>query len=141
MGDRRMAANLTRHPVHEPGVAPNSNGKSWQGVLTSSPTGWALRVWSAPASAGRNRSSRGLALLALGLLWFYRLALSPALHALLGPACRFEPSCSRFAADAIRDHGLGRGAAMTFKRLSRCHPLGGYGYDPVPVATGRSRKK
>jgi putative membrane protein insertion efficiency factor len=74
------------------------------------------------------------------LLWFYRFALSPLLHGLFGPACRFEPSCSRFAADAIRDHGLGRGGALTIKRLARCHPFGGHGYDPVP-ARGHSRKQ
>jgi uncharacterized protein len=140
MGDRRMAANLTPHPFPELEVAPNSNGKSLQGVLSSSQTRWALRAWLAPAQAERNGPSRGFALAALILLWLYRFALSPLLHALFGPACRFEPSCSRFAADAIRDHGLGRGAAMTFKRLARCHPWGGYGYDPVRAA-GHCRKK
>jgi putative membrane protein insertion efficiency factor len=140
MSDRRMAVNLSPHPFTEPEVASNSNGKSLLGLLSSSRTGWAPRAWSAPAPAERNGPSRGLALAALGLLWVYRVALSPLLHALFGPACRFEPSCSRFAADAIRDHGVGRGTAMTFKRLARCHPLGGHGYDPVPAA-GHSRKK
>jgi len=139
MGDRRMAANLTPHPFPEPEVEPNSKGKSFQGFF-SSPAGWAPRGWIASALAERNGPRRGLTLLALGSLWFYRFALSPLLHALFGSACRFEPSCSRFAADAIRDHGLVRGAALTIKRLARCHPLGGHGYDPVP-ATGHSRKK
>ena len=140
MGDRHMAANLTPHPFPDPEVEPNSKGKSFQGLLSRSHTGWALRGWFAPAPADRNGPRRGLVVVALGLLWLYRVTLSPLLHALFGPACRFEPSCSRFAADAIREHGLGRGAAMTLRRLVRCHPLGGHGYDPVP-ATGRSRKR
>jgi uncharacterized protein len=140
MGDRRMPANLTPHPFPEPEVEPNVKGESFQGLLSGSRTGWALRGWCAPVATERNRPRRGLALLALGSLWLYRFTLSPLLHALFGPSCRFEPSCSRFAADAIREHGLGRGAAMTIKRLARCHPLGGHGYDPVP-ATGHSRKR
>jgi|SRR5215472_5475267 len=131
-----MAANLTTsHPFPGPEVEPDQTGK-----LALSRTGWALKARSAPAPRDPNVPSHGLMLLALGLLWLYRVALSPLFHALYGPACRFEPSCSRFAADAIREHGPGRGAAMTLRRLARCHPLGGHGYDPVP-ATGHSRKK
>jgi uncharacterized protein len=139
MGDPHMAANLTTssHPFPGLEVKPNPTGKP---SLAFSRTGWALKAWSAPTPAKPNVPSRGLILLALGLLWLYRFALSPLLHTLYGPACRFEPSCSRFAADAIREQGLGRGAAMTLKRLARCHPLGGHGYDPVP-AKGHSRKK
>lgn len=58
----------------------------------------------------------------------YRFVLSP----LLGPACRFEPSCSRYAEEAIDRHGVVRGSQLTLTRLARCHPLGGSGYDPVP---------
>ena len=70
---------------------------------------------------------------ALGAISIYRMTISPVIHAVLGPACRFEPSCSRFASDAIREHGLLRGGAMALRRLARCHPLGGHGYDPVPA--------
>ncbi|HTR62385.1 MAG TPA: membrane protein insertion efficiency factor YidD [Candidatus Binataceae bacterium] len=70
---------------------------------------------------------------ALALLSIYRTTISPVIHAVAGPACRFEPSCSRFASDAIREHGLMRGGAMALRRLARCHPLGGHGYDPVPA--------
>ena len=66
--------------------------------------------------------------LAIGLLQLYRATLS----AWLGPACRFEPSCSRYAVAAIERHGLLRGSSLALRRLGRCHPLGGCGYDPVP---------
>jgi len=70
---------------------------------------------------------------ALAALSTYRTIITPVLHAVFGPACRFEPSCSRFASDAVREHGLMRGGAMALRRLARCHPLGGHGYDPVPA--------
>jgi putative membrane protein insertion efficiency factor len=58
----------------------------------------------------------------------YQLAVSPW----LGAACRFEPSCSRYAIEAVQRHGPIRGSWLAAKRLSRCHPLGDYGYDPLP---------
>jgi uncharacterized protein len=58
----------------------------------------------------------------------YQLLVSP----LLPPACRFLPSCSEYAAEAIERHGALRGAALALRRLARCHPWGGSGYDPVP---------
>lgn len=68
----------------------------------------------------------------LGLIAAYRIVLSPLLTALFGPACRFEPSCSRYASEAVDEHGILRGGMMAARRLLRCHPLGGHGYDPVP---------
>lgn len=58
----------------------------------------------------------------------YQVTVAPV----LGPACRYEPSCSRFAAEALERHGLARGAWLAVRRVGRCHPLGGHGYDPVP---------
>ena len=66
------------------------------------------------------------------LLWLirgYQLLLSP----LVGPRCRYLPTCSEYARDAIAGHGLLRGGALAVRRLARCHPLGGSGYDPVPT--------
>jgi putative membrane protein insertion efficiency factor len=58
----------------------------------------------------------------------YQLALAPVLP----PSCRFEPSCSHYAAEAIGRHGPWRGLKLASRRLLRCHPWGGSGYDPVP---------
>jgi uncharacterized protein len=64
----------------------------------------------------------------------YKLTFSPALHFLVGPlgGCRFTPTCSEFAAEALRRHGPLRGAWLAAARLARCHPWGASGHDPVP---------
>jgi len=69
--------------------------------------------------------ARSLAILALRL---YRRLLSPW----WGPACRYWPTCSTYAEEAIRRHGVGRGSWLALRRLSRCHPFGGHGVDLVP---------
>ena len=58
----------------------------------------------------------------------YQLGISP----LLGPRCRFYPSCSHYAIEAIDTHGAVRGTWLTIKRISRCHPFHDGGFDPVP---------
>jgi len=68
-----------------------------------------------------------------GLIRAYQLLLSP----LLGVNCRYLPSCSDYAQEAIALHGPWRGTWLALKRLGRCHPWGGSGYDPVPVADHR----
>ena len=69
----------------------------------------------------------------LGLLRFYRWAISPLLTMLAGGTiCRFEPSCSQYAMEAVKSHGAIQGSWFTLKRLARCHPWGGCGHDPVP---------
>lgn len=62
------------------------------------------------------------------LIKFYRGAISPHFP----PSCRYTPTCSEYALEAIRRHGPLRGMLMTLRRLLRCHPWGGSGYDPVP---------
>jgi putative membrane protein insertion efficiency factor len=67
--------------------------------------------------------------LLLGLIRLYQLTLSPW----LGTQCRYEPTCSRYAAEALETHGVVRGVWLAAKRLGRCHPWGRSGYDPVPA--------
>ena len=64
----------------------------------------------------------------IGLIKFYQYTISP----LLGPACRFEPSCSSYGIEALKKHGFLKGVVLTFKRVSKCHPCGSSGHDPVP---------
>jgi len=66
--------------------------------------------------------------LVVALIRVYQWLVSPW----LGPACRFEPTCSRYAIEAVQRHGSVRGPWLSLKRLARCHPLGDHGYDPVP---------
>lgn len=64
----------------------------------------------------------------LGMIAVYRRYVSP----MLGPRCRFYPSCSCYAADAVRMHGAARGSWLAARRLLRCHPFHPGGFDPVP---------
>jgi uncharacterized protein len=64
----------------------------------------------------------------LGLIRFYRNGVSP----FIPPSCRFSPTCSAYAQEAITRYGAGRGGWLSLRRLLRCHPFGGKGYDPVP---------
>jgi putative membrane protein insertion efficiency factor len=66
--------------------------------------------------------------LLIALIRVYQLTLSP----FLGGACRFVPSCSAYAREAIEQHGAFRGSLLAMRRLSKCHPLGSSGVDPVP---------
>ncbi|MSR23388.1 MAG: membrane protein insertion efficiency factor YidD [Gemmatimonadetes bacterium] len=65
----------------------------------------------------------------LGLIDFYRRWVSP----FTPPSCRFVPTCSAYAREAVENHGVVRGAWLFVKRFARCHPFGGSGYDPVPA--------
>jgi len=67
-------------------------------------------------------------ILLIAPLRLYQWTLSP----LLGVNCRYAPSCSEYAAEAIATHGALRGGWLAFRRVLRCHPWGGSGYDPVP---------
>jgi len=67
------------------------------------------------------------------LIRVYQLTLSP----LLGPCCRFEPSCSRYALACLEQHGALSGSWLALKRLLRCHPFHPGGYDPPPLVAGK----
>ena len=87
------------------------SSRSGQDVRALSPAGWLL----------------------VGLLTVYRRFISP----LLGPRCRFYPSCSAYALEAVQVHGALRGAWLAVRRLSRCHPFHAGGIDPVPGTEGK----
>ena len=74
------------------------------------------------------RLSRAVAWLMLALIGFYRRFISP----MLGPRCRFTPTCSAYGLEAIQKHGPWKGSWLTLKRLLRCHPWTPCGCDPVP---------
>ena len=63
------------------------------------------------------------------LIRIYQLILSP----LLGSNCRFMPTCSEYAMGSLKSHGLMKGSFLTIKRIGKCHPWGGQGYDPTPT--------
>lgn len=62
------------------------------------------------------------------LVRFYQVAISP----LKPPTCRFSPTCSAYALEALKKYGLLKGGRLALRRIMRCHPWGGSGYDPVP---------
>ncbi len=64
----------------------------------------------------------------IGIIRFYQLAISP----LIGPRCRFTPTCSQYGIEAIQTHGVIKGGWLTLKRILKCRPFGSSGYDPVP---------
>jgi putative membrane protein insertion efficiency factor len=72
--------------------------------------------------------SRALAKPLIWLVRFYRLAISPW----LGMNCRYQPTCSNYAIEALQLHGVIKGSWLVAKRIGSCHPWGGSGYDPVP---------
>jgi putative membrane protein insertion efficiency factor len=81
-------------------------------------------IWTSPVSTAL-----------IGLIGLYRLTLSPW----VGQGCRFSPTCSVYAREAILGHGAARGLWLMARRLSRCHPWGGSGYDPVPARAEDNR--
>lgn len=82
----------------------------------------------------RNFCLIGITKIALLLIRIYQLFISP----LKPNCCRYVPTCSAYAKEAFLLHGPIKGAILTLKRLLRCHPWGGYGYDPVPPRIGNT---
>jgi putative membrane protein insertion efficiency factor len=87
----------------------------------------------------RTRARRLPAAAAAGLIRIYQRTASPLLPAFLGPGCgcRFYPSCSHYAAEAVEAHGAIRGSLLAARRILRCTPLHPGGVDPVPAARGQ----
>lgn len=83
----------------------------------------------APPDRKPGAAARALALPLIGGVLLYRVTLG----ALMGGRCRFHPSCSEYALIALRRHGGLRGASLAARRVLRCHPWGGSGYDPPPA--------
>ena len=83
------------------------------------------------AEARLSAGARALTVLITG----YRRFISP----LLGPHCRFAPSCSAYALEAVREHGALRGSWLAVRRVARCHPFNPGGFDPVPPSARRAR--
>ncbi len=76
---------------------------------------------------------RWLAAPFIGLVRLYQLTLSPW----LGMNCRYQPTCSAYAIEALETHGVLKGGWLALRRIARCHPWGGSGYDPVPKSDDR----
>lgn len=70
------------------------------------------------------------------LLRLYQVAISP----MIGPRCRFTPTCSCYGIEAIKTHGALKGSWLTLKRILKCHPLNAGGYDPVPPKTDNNQE-
>jgi len=71
------------------------------------------------------------------LIRFYQVAISPYTPA----SCRYAPTCSHYALESLKIHGLLKGGWLAVKRISKCHPWGGSGYDPVPEKEGDNKKE
>lgn len=83
---------------------------------------------------GNRRGGKRMKQILIGLVRIYQM-LSAPVYALFGGAvsgCRFTPTCSRYAVEALEIHGAWHGSCLTLKRVCRCHPWGGLGFDPVP---------
>ena len=96
------------------------------------PPGAAGQAAQSPAPVAVGRMRRVGDTVAVALVRAYQVGVAP----LTGGACRFTPSCSAYAIEAVEMHGAARGLWLALRRVARCHPWGGFGHDPVPHAHG-----
>ncbi len=104
-------------------TAPTTNAGSTPDAAATAEPSEASSEASPPAHTPRGPIER----LVLGAINLYRMT-APART----PRCRYIPSCSAYAVEAVEVHGLGRGSWLAIRRLGRCHPFGSFGFDPVP---------
>ena len=109
----------------------NTAHESGSPAVRTAPNGTARGSYSHAEPSGRHAMQTVL----IALLRFYKLAVSP----LLGNRCRFYPSCSDYAREAIQYHGAARGTYLAARRLCRCHPFSAGGVDLVPPAPPKKR--
>jgi len=131
-----IASSFGRQPACEPPVTslrPTESGAWCPAEDESFCMGNSFSKSSTINRKVLTRLTHFLSRLALLSLRFYRLLVSP----LLPPSCRFMPTCSEYAIDAIRTHGLWCGSLLGLKRISRCHPFTTGGHDPVPCPLQR----
>jgi len=76
----------------------------------------------------KSHFSKAIAYIPIVLVRLYQILISPFFPS----SCRFTPTCSSYAIDALRKHGIIKGMWLSIKRIAKCHPWGGHGYDPVP---------
>src|SRR5712692_3010745 len=92
-----------------------------------------------PVAGSTDYAVQWLSRFAIAIIAAYRAVLSPVLVSMWGRACRFEPTCSAYAGEAIAHYGIARGGWMALKRLMRCRPLGRWGFDPLPKTSCADR--
>ena len=132
--ESHQAADQRDFPASQAGIAgrlgPCAEPSPWGGQSPLSSAGEGTLAPFSRQAAGRilRRAASGVSLLLLGLIRFYQICLSP----IIPSSCRYYPSCSAYAYEAVEKWGAWEGTRLAVRRLLRCQPWGGHGYDPVP---------
>ncbi len=124
----RGISTAPRAPAGRLGHTGESPRVGGRGAISDSGRGSSEAFPQPASSAGFGGVARQVKFITLGLIKFYQACLSP----LLPSSCRFYPSCSAYAYEAVERWGAWRGIRLALGRLMRCRPYGGHGFDPVP---------